>query len=212
MPSPTGDPLLGVFPPAWRVGDRWKVLMTIPDEQQVRIANPKTTWVDIEYQFEVETAPEGDEGEYRVAIDSPKLHYIATYEKQPFSFVRLDDRSGARLTLGSQVAPAAPSPYFGGVVRGFITDFPARPGSMAPGKQPVRIGGVMGAVEIAPTADGARWTYTSTITVETFTWSRGEPWWSTLDKRVLPELEAHTPEPKAFSARLLSSTPRDPTR
>lgn len=209
MHIPSGDPLIGVFPPSWSVGDRWKVIMTIPDDQQVHTETPKRTWVDIEYQFEVESAPEGPEGDFRVAVDSQRQHYVATYSKQPFAFVRLEDRGGRSLTLGGPT-PAPPSPPFFGVVAGFITDFPVQPESTGPGKQPVKIGSLKGGVEVAPTRDGARWTYTTLLSVETFTWSRGQPWWSTLEKRAPPELEAHTPDPVDFRARLVSSERKAP--
>lgn len=171
------------------------------------MANPPRLWLDIEYQFEVLSAPEGDDGEYRVAIDSERLHYVATYSKRPFALDRLEDRSGWSLPIIR--LPGAPkAPCLSGVVAAFITDFPAPPDAAVPGKQPLRIQGMMGSVEIAPTAEGARWTYGTILSVVTFTWARGAPWWSTVEKHVPPEFGAPEMEPKAFSGRLVSFTRR----
>lgn len=204
----SGDPLVGVFPPSWRVGDRWTVVMTVRDDlQEVAMASPPPRWVDNEFHFEVLSVAEADEDAYRLAVDSERLHYVATYTKQPFAFARLEDRS-----RGGFMIPRLPgepiAPCVAGVVAGYITDFPAPPGMTVPEKQPVRMGGLTGWVQMAPTADGARWTYTIALSTETFTWSRGQPWWSTVERRVSPEFQPPEGDPVEYRGRLVAFTQR----
>lgn len=198
----------GAFPPAWKVGDRWRVIMTVPSLVELRTSPGKTIWEDTEYRFEVESVPAGDDGVYRVAVDNDArdAHFVATYLRQPFSFVRLDDRSGAnieKVTKGTLFGGTPPSPYVGGVRRGFITDFPAHPGASRAGVYPVTLELAACQVRISPTRDGVQWTYSHPFWTETVTWARGAPWWSKLEKRVPPDWESSATEPLAFSGRLV---------
>ena len=197
LPAPSSDPFEGVFPPAWHVGDRWRVSMSSvfrhAGEQDVRT---------LVYDFLVEEAPEGDEGVFLVRIKSatlPRVNWLGKYRKRPFSFVGLEDPGGNPVPPSSH--DNGEGPFVGTTWEGFLKDFPIMPAVPRLGVTPLTSKKPELTQEIARTPEGLRFTLVDGPLRSVIEWKRGAPWWSSLEWTDPHRLG----EPPYPSAKLLPS-------
>lgn len=201
------DPYEGVFPPAWKLGDRWRVSMKT-DVPTVPIMMPRdgpdVRRVEVVYEFKVTEVANDDDGLFRLKVsssegaagpqkyDGPPLRYVATYRKAPFSFVSLVDDQGRPVTNGGAAESNPPIPYTGEPWGLFIKNFPVMPADGLRGMfsfQPAGQLGMLGpATQVAmPTRDGLRFTLLTRTNLQvTIDWKHGSPWWSSIECKALP--------------------------
>jgi hypothetical protein len=177
------DPFEGVFPPAWKAGDKWRVSMkTQFGDPNVAMPNYRRPFGDLVFEFQVLSVPQEDDGVYLVDIQSknPTHHYVAQYRKNPFSFVRLDDQLNPDFTRFTESNSCLPHV---GLLDRIIQDFPAMPQVPRLGVTPfLRLGRIPAAQEIEATGEGLRFTITAPNFQSVMTWKRGAPWWSTVER------------------------------
>jgi hypothetical protein len=178
------DPFEGVFPPAWKVGDRWRVTMKTED-MNARYAARRWTgpsFVDVVFDFRVLELPASDGGVFLVDVECKpeRLHFLGKYRKTPFSFVRLEDERGKSVSMTDETNP--PLPYLGQPWDKFIKAFPAMPWTPHLGITPFVFDKAPAAQEIERTADGLRFTISATYVRVVITWKRGAPWWSSVEQ------------------------------
>lgn len=185
VPTAPSDPFEGVFPPRWRVGDRWRVTMSsdAPD----KTGNPKRFFRNRVFDFRVEEVPEGDEGFFLVRIKSdgtPKVDWIGKYRNKAFSFVRLEDERGEAVPWHQ--ADNGASPCIGDTPEGYLKDFPMMPPLPRLGVTPfIFEKNVAMAQDIERTVDGLRFTIIGEHGFRSLIeWKRGAPWWSSVERNV----------------------------
>ncbi len=181
MPTPSSDPFEGVFPPLWRVGDRWRATMS--SEVNNKTGNPKRFFRNVVFDFRVEDVPEGDDGFFLVRIksaDISSVNWVGKYRKKPFSFVRLEDQSGRAVPWSD--ADNGESPFVGLTNEGFLKDFPIMPTVPRLGVTPfIFKKNVPIAQQVERTPDGLRFTLVEGHLTSVIEWKRGAPWWSSLE-------------------------------
>jgi hypothetical protein len=184
---PPPNPFEGIFPPAWKVGTRWRASMKT-QSRGIPVMGPVTgpVYDEIELAFRVIDAPGGDDGVFRIDVQSkaggPRIHYVASYRARPFSFVRLEDEAGKSISRMDETNP--PIPYIGGDWGGFIKDFPAMPTIPRAGLVPFLFDKEPAAQDTERTAEGLRFTLTRTNLRAVIHWKRGAPWWSSIEETV----------------------------
>ncbi len=180
--NPPQNPFEGVFPPAWKVGTRWRVAMKTEYDGPPLMAPAGPMFEELEFAFRVVAMPEGDDGVYRLDVECKpsRLHYYATYRAKTFSFVRLEDEAGKSVSMVDETNP--PIPYLGGVWGRFIKDFPAMPTVPRTGIVPFVFNKEPATQDVERTADGLRFTLTRATLRVVIDWKRGAPWWSSLER------------------------------
>lgn len=143
-------------------------------------------WTEQRFDMTVAEVPTARAGAYKLATVSDTFRYFAWYRPEPFTFDRLDDDVEGTLSPALPFDHAPPRPYLGGLRGGFITDFPALPIPPTTGEQPMAIEGRPGVLTVKEVNGGVQWTYESDALREVMVWRRGDPWWSTLERRLMP--------------------------
>jgi hypothetical protein len=184
-------PIERVFPPAWKVGDKWRVSMkTQVHGIPVRGPYKGPEFRTVEFEFRVTAVPSDTdaEGVYRLDIrgadDGDKLQYYGLYRAKPFSFLRLEDEQGKAVAQGDETNPAVP--YLGGDRGAFIKDFPVLPTPATFGSVPFVVDAAPATQEIESTPTGLRFTFTRYDLHVVMEWKAGAPWWSSLERIALP--------------------------
>jgi hypothetical protein len=202
--SSSQDPFEGVFPPAWKIGQRWRVSMTA-DDPIAHMVVGASPFVKVEFALRVDSVPASDDGVFVVNVqrtDRVAQQYEATYRKQPFSFVQVKD---LRFPNAQGQEANTSIPFYGVPMRGFIRDFPALPGVAQLGVTPFMAGSYPATQNIERTADGLRFTVEAWGYRGVITWKRGAPWWSSIECVDMPIVPGFPVPPKfRCSGTLLS--------
>jgi len=177
------DPFEGVFPPAWKVGDRWRVSMKT-EVPAVPVKSPmwERTFADVVFDFRVLSVSSSDDGVFEIDIQSKEegLRYVGKYRKKPFSFVRLEDERGKTIAMTEETNPAIP--YVGEPWGKFIKDYPIMPLVPRVGVTPFVLYNRPATQEIERTAEGLRFTIVVFDLRVVINWKRGAPWWSSVER------------------------------
>lgn len=234
---PKGDPVplerfAGVFPPKWRVGDTWRVLV-MRQTSGVGTASGRSSMERFEYVFRVAGAPATPgEGEYRLKVVRRKdvsESYTIRFSGADGSLLRVDlDRKPTwddprDVRLGFPVVRKPGQFYRYGTLHP-VASFPCLPA--VPEKNPT----VVQTIELHGLTDGAwltwqlvepegeglrfrlgqvfvpaadsTWPYDSREEV-TMLWRRGDPWWSLLTESAIDERNENVDAAEIIGGRLV---------
>lgn len=183
----------GVFPPAWRKAESWRVKMNteIPSPAMYGRRPP---YGDVEFEIVVVDVPSEPDGFYRLdAIglgEDTDLRYAIYYRKRPFSFARIQELDRAGLTTRAahvpdeRPAPAEPHLYNRGRPTRFIDDFPMMPNPPYLGLRTFSDGGASLTQRVETIEQGLRFIVAYGDQCAVVEWHRGDPWWTKLERTI----------------------------
>jgi hypothetical protein len=206
---PTADPATpfeGIFPPRWRLGDAWRVVMTT-DVPGNPIRDMPPDQGDLAFECRVAQVPASPSGLARVDADCPDsgLRYRLFYRVAPFAFVRLTDAQGRGLPLGEPENPPG-APYVGAstAITRFITDCPVMPTDGQLGSTEYTVLGQRSTQHVRRVAAGLEFVITRHTLRVTIVWEPGRPFWTSLDREIVSLPGFSIPPPRRDGAGRLA--------
>ena len=200
-------PIAGIFPPAWQIGQEWRVVCkTEVPKADMPSPDPKV-FRNIFFRFRVVEVPDGIHLLYRVNVfhegdEGEDTAYALFYRPNPFSLdhFRTHDRDG-----WSGDKKNGERPFVRSLPNRLILDFPIMPSGediFKPFTFQLGIDDPSYTQIIRRIEGGIRITLESKWYRLEFVWKKDEPWWESVDLSYAPSYEG---QPRQFngSGRLL---------